>query len=100
MFFLPLLGPVLVAERVVAEDEVEPRPELGLLRHDPLEGGAGVTVLAHLDKQNPDIVHNLDPQRFVSVGNLGIFEQKYFITIQSDVFIDSLVPDPAPSDNI
>ena len=41
----PLLGRVLVSERVVAEDEVEPRPELGLLRHDPLERGARVRVL-------------------------------------------------------
>ena len=45
LIFSPLLGPVLVAEGVVAEDEVEPRPELGLLRHDPLERGARVRVL-------------------------------------------------------
>ena len=42
-----------------------------LFRHDPLEGGAGVVVLPHLHEEDPDVVHDLDPQSLVSVGHLA-----------------------------
>ena len=66
----PLLGPVLVAQRVVAEHQVETGLEVGLLGHNPLEGGAGVRVLRHLDEENADVVHHLDAHALVRVGDL------------------------------
>ena len=44
--------------------------KIGLLRHDPFKRGASIRILTHLDKQNPNVVHNLDSHSFVSIGNL------------------------------
>ena len=44
--------------------------EVGLLGHDPLEGGAGVRVLSHLHEQDADVVHDLDAHALVGVGDL------------------------------
>ena len=65
-----LLGPLLVAEGVVAEDGVEAGLEVRLFGHDPLEAGAGVRVLAHPHEEDADVVHDLDPHRLVRVGHL------------------------------
>ena len=67
----PFFHPLLVCERVVAEDQVEAGLEVRLLRHDPLEGGAGVRVLAHLDEEDPDVVHDLDAHALVRVRHLA-----------------------------
>ena len=44
--------------------------EVRLLGQDPLEGGTRVRVLAHLDKEYPDVVHDLDPHPLVRVRDL------------------------------
>ena len=46
--------------------------ELWLLGHDPLEAGAGVRELAHLDEEHADVVHDLDAHALVRVGDLGL----------------------------
>ena len=66
-----------------------------LLRHDPLEGGAGVVVLPHLHEEDPDVVHDLDPQSLVSVGHLD--SQNISHEPSSESW--SSVPGPEPSDN-
>ena len=45
----------------VADDEMKSSLEIRLFRHDPFEGCAGIRVLAHLDKEDPDVVHYFDP---------------------------------------
>ena len=51
---------------------MEPRLEVRLLAHDPLEGGARVRVLRHLDEEDPNVVRDLDAHALVRVGDLGL----------------------------
>ena len=67
---VPLFGSVLVSERIVAKHQMKAGLEIGLLRHDPFKRGASIRILTHLDKQNPNVVHNLDSHSLVSIGNL------------------------------
>lgn len=69
-FLEGLLHPLPVADGVVAQDEVEARLDVGALTHDVLEGRDGVSVLAHADEDQADVLHDLNPHLLVVVGDL------------------------------
>lgn len=69
-FLEGLLHPLLVADGVVAQDEVEARLDVRALAHDVLEGRDGVDVLAHADEDQADVLHDLDPHLLVGVRDL------------------------------
>jgi len=62
-----------VAERVVAEEEVEARLEVGPLLEDDLVVGGGLDELAHLDEGERDIL--VDVELEVLVGDRYLVER-------------------------
>lgn len=64
------LHPLLDADGVVAQDEIEARLDVGALAHDVLKGCDGVRVLAHADEDHADVLQDLDPHSLVCIGDL------------------------------
>lgn len=59
-----------IAQRVVAQDQMQPRLQIALLRHDKLEAGRRIRVLTHPDKQYPNVVRYLQPQLLLIARHL------------------------------
>lgn len=65
-----LFHPLFITDGIVAQDQVVAGFCVGTLTHDVLKIDDGFRVLANVDKNQADVLHDLHLQLFESVGDL------------------------------